>query len=261
MWQYRENMKLRIHRGAQEIGGNCIELYADGKTLLLDLGMPLSVSNTDDVPLPNVAGLADGKDENFLGVVLSHPHADHYGLLTKAASNTHVYLGREAQLILQAALPFTTFGLNLPNATTYRDREPFEVGPFRVTPFLVDHTAFDAYTLLVEAGGRKLLYSGDFRGHGRKHAAFRRLLKEPSIIGVDVLLLEGTNLGRGSHVLAQTEDALEDEITQSISNTSGLVLACFSGMNIDRFITFGRLPVAPDEPSLQMPIWRISLAL
>ena len=227
-----------IHRGAHEIGGNCIELRADGKTLLLDLGMPLSVSSTADVPLPEVSGLADNKDNNFLGVVLSHPHADHYGLLSKAAAGTRVYLGQDAQRLLKAAQPFTTFALALPNASTYRDRLTFEVGPFRVTPFLIDHSAFDAYSLLIEAGGRKLFYSGDFRGHGRKHAAFKRLLTEPSIKGVDVLLLEGTHLGKDSHAIAQTEDALEDDITQSISRTSGLVLACFSGQNIDRFVTF-----------------------
>ncbi len=231
-------MKLRIHRGAQEIGGNCIELNAAGKTLLLDLGLPLSVPSTADVPLPDVAGLADGKDGNFLGVVLSHPHVDHYGLLSKAAQNTRVYLGQDAQRLLRAALPFTTFGLDLPNTSTYRDRETFEIGPFRVTPFLADHSAFDAYSLLIEAGGRKIFYTGDFRGHGRKHRSFKRLLTELSIKGVDVLLMEGTHLGREGHADAQTEYSLEDDITESISSTTGLVLACFSGQNIDRFVTF-----------------------
>lgn len=231
-------MKLRIHRGAREIGGNCIELSADGKTLLLDLGMPLSVSNAADVHLPNIAGLADSNDQNFLGVVLSHPHADHYGLLTKAAQNTQIYLGQDAQRLLRASLPFTSFGLDLPNATTYRDRETFNIGPFRITPFLADHSAFDSYSLLVEVGSSKLFYTGDFRSHGRKHKAFKRLLAEPSIKGVDVLLMEGTHLGREDHARAQTEHSLEDDITQSISNTTGLVLACFSGQNIDRFVTF-----------------------
>jgi ribonuclease J len=231
-------MNIRIHRGAKEIGGSCIELNAAGKTLLLDLGMPLSVQNTGDVPLPNVKGLADGNDENFLGVVLSHPHADHYGLLSKAAQNTRVYLGLDAQRLLLAALPFTSFGIDLPNAATYSDRKTFVVGPFRITPFLADHSAFDAYSLLIEAEGRRLFYTGDLRGHGRKHGVFKRLLSEPSIRGVDVMLMEGTHLGRESTSTAQTESSLEDYITQSISNTPGLVLACFSGQNIDRFVTF-----------------------
>lgn len=231
-------MKLRIHRGAKEIGGNCIELNAAGKTLLLDLGMPLSVTNASDVQLPDVIGLADGRDDNFLGVVLSHPHADHYGLLGKAAKNTRVYLGEDVQKLLRAALPFTSFGLDLENTITYRDREPFDVGPFHITPFLTDHSAFDAYSLLIEAEGRKIFYTGDFRGHGRKHAVFKRLLTEAAIKGVDVMLMEGTHLGRESHANSQTEHSLEDDITQSISNTTGLVLASFSAQNIDRFVTF-----------------------
>ena len=53
-------------------------------------------------------------------------------------------------------------------------RTPVEIGPFRVTPYLVDHSAFDAYALLVEADGKRVFYSGDFRGHGRKRKLSRR---------------------------------------------------------------------------------------
>ena len=34
-------MQVRIHRGATEIGGNCVELEPAGATILLDLGRPL----------------------------------------------------------------------------------------------------------------------------------------------------------------------------------------------------------------------------
>jgi ribonuclease J len=33
---------------------------------------------------------------------------------------------------------------------------PFAVGPFTVTPILTDHSAFDAYMLLVEGAGKRL---------------------------------------------------------------------------------------------------------
>lgn len=231
-------VNLRVHRGAKEIGGNCIELNAAGKTLLLDLGMPLSATTVNDVQLPDVSGLANDGDENFLGVLLSHPHADHYGILGKASKNTRVYLGEDAQKLLRAALPFTSFGLDLENAISCRDRESFDVGPFRITPFLTDHSAFDAYSLLIEAEGRKIFYTGDFRGHGRKQVLFKRLLAEPAVKGVDVMLMEGTHLGKESHANSQTEYSLEDDLTQSISNTTGLVLASFSAQNIDRVVTF-----------------------
>jgi ribonuclease J len=72
------------------------------------------------------------------------------------------------------------------------DRQPLELGPFKVTPFPVDHSAFDAYAVLVEAGGQRLFYSGDLRAHGRKAGVFERLLAEPPT--VDSLLLEGTRV-------------------------------------------------------------------
>ena len=36
-------MRARIHRGAHEIGGSCVELEADGCRLVLDVGRPLSM--------------------------------------------------------------------------------------------------------------------------------------------------------------------------------------------------------------------------
>ncbi len=85
-----------------------------------------------------------------------------------------------------------------------QDRVPFDLGPFRVTPFLVDHSAYDAYALLVEADGRRLFYSGDFRAHGRKAALLEKLVAAPPA-GIDALLLEGHDAGpsgRLAHALS-----------------------------------------------------------
>ena len=50
----------------------------------------------------------------------------------------------------------------------WQSGKPVTLGPFTITPLLVDHSAYDAYALLIEADGQRLFYSGDFRGHGRK---------------------------------------------------------------------------------------------
>ena len=52
-----------------------------------------------------------------------------------------------------------------------RDLVPLRLGPFTVTPYLVDHSAFDSYAVLVEVAGRRLFYSGDVRAH---HLSIRR---------------------------------------------------------------------------------------
>ena len=93
-------MRLRIHHGAVQVGGNCIELACEGWSLLLDLGLPL-----DSAPvMPPVAGLT-GSDDSLLGVVLSHPHIDHYGLLPSARADLPVWLGEGARKLLAAASP------------------------------------------------------------------------------------------------------------------------------------------------------------
>ena len=52
--------------------------------------------------------------------------------------------------------------------TWHSRSKPFAIGRFIITPFLTDHSAFDAYMLLVEGAGKRVLYTGDFRRHGRK---------------------------------------------------------------------------------------------
>jgi ribonuclease J len=230
-------MRFRIHRGAAEIGGNCIEVESRGKSLLLDLGLPLDAAEPDSDLLPPVAGLTDGDNPNLLGVILSHPHGDHYRLLESAHPSVLVYMGQGSRRLLDAAAPFMAAkGFSQP-VTTYNNRQTFTVGPFRITPYLMDHSAFDAYALLVEADGRRLLYSGDFRAHGRKAWAFDAFLSHPPC-RVDALLMEGTALGRNNSPEPETEAQLEMRIAASISDTRGLVLACFSAQNIDRFVTF-----------------------
>ena len=96
-------MRARIHRGAHEVGGNCVELEAQGGRLILDLGRPLAAPPDADVPLPAVPGLQNGGDRSLVGLLLSHPHLDHYGLVGKIASDVPVFLGEAASRILQAA--------------------------------------------------------------------------------------------------------------------------------------------------------------
>lgn len=53
-------------------------------------------------------------------------------------------------------------------------------GPFAITAYLAGHSTYGAFSLLIQAGGRNLFYTGDIRGHGRRASAFERLLAEPA---------------------------------------------------------------------------------
>ncbi len=230
-------MRARIHRGADQIGGSCVELVSSGRRLVLDLGRPLSAAEHDDVPLPPIPGLADGEPPEV--VLLSHPHRDHWGLVPQLGPDVPVVLGEAGWRVLEAASFFGPEALGRRPARFLEDRRRLDFGPFAVTPFAVDHSAFDAFALLVEAEGRRLLYTGDLRGHGRKAALFERMLRRPPQ-GVHALLMEGTSVRAccGPHDSGSVpEDDLVAPLAQTLRGTDGLALVAFSGQNIDRLVT------------------------
>lgn len=207
---------------------------------MLDLGRPIWAKHNEIVRMPSLPGL-EHHDPSLLAVVISHPHLDHYGLAGDVAAP--VIMGQAAWRILAEAR-FFTGGVLPPTPSWFlRYREPIEIGPFTITPFLNDHSAFDAYSLLVEADGRRLFYTGDIRGHGRKRGIFEELLRQPP--DVDVLLMEGTNIREGVDADARgpSESHVEHSVAELARSTSGMVLAALSPQNIDRLVTIYRAAI------------------
>lgn len=227
-------MKVRIHRGTKQIGGTCVEIEHAGHRIALDFGLPLDGDAQDRNLVPNL-NLSE-----LDAIVVSHPHIDHYGLLHHLSGNTPIAMGEAARRIVYAAAKFT--GQPLPSLAgpTLVSGKPIDIGVFRVTPYLVDHSAFDAYSLLIEANGKRLFYSGDFRGHGRKGKLFERMLEEPPA-DIDALLLEGSSLTRlDADAQFPSESQLEAELVDTIQKTPGLVMMHTSAQNIDRVVTLYR---------------------
>jgi ribonuclease J len=231
-------MRARIHRGATEIGGSCIELEAEGKRLLLDLGLPLESEELPQALLPDVSGLKES-DQTLLGALISHPHQDHYGLLSAARGDLQVWMGEAGYRIIEAAAPFVPGGFVPAEPSFFKHREAFNVGPFTITPYLMDHSAFDSYGFLIEAEGKRLFYSGDFRGHGRKGAMMESLLRYPPE-RIDTLLMEGTIVSVRESGAFETEEALEARFVEAFKQTRGLALVYASSQNIDRVVSIFR---------------------
>lgn len=233
-------MRICIHRGTREIGGTCIELEASGRRIALDVGLPLDAGDdAHEHLLPRVAGFRE-PDPSLLGVVISHPHQDHYGLARYIRPEVPVYIGRAANDILKAAAPYVPHGHWFAQPRFYRDGQTVEIGPFTVSPYLVDHSAFDAYALLIEADAKRVFYSGDFRAHGRKARLVERIIDDPPG-DIDVLMMEGTTIGRSATAEgAQTEADLERQFVAAFAATPGMHLVWTSSQNIDRIVTVFR---------------------
>ncbi len=221
-------MNITIHRGSCEIGGSCIEIEGQGGSqILLDIGKPLAEG-----------GVALRMPSQLDGVLISHAHQDHYGLLEKVAPHIPVWLGAPTKRLMEVTGQFTGQNFHVANPQIFQSFKMFACGEFQITPYLVDHSAFDAHGFLIEDGRTRLFYSGDFRGHGRKAVLLERLEEYP-VPAVDVLLLEGTTIGRKDEDIV-TEDDLEERIAKRLKASESLALTCVSGQNIDRLVTLFR---------------------
>jgi len=215
-------MRIKIHKGSHEIGGNCIELSHNGRSILLDLGQPLNPESKE----------TDLSGVNPEALLVSHPHQDHHGLMEKLSPEVPIYMGELGRAFIDASRMFRRKKLLNRDFRHIKNREKFEVAGFTVTPWLMDHSTPEAFAFLVEAGGRRVFYSGDFRAHGKKGALFDRLVAHPPR-DVDALIMEGTNLGRESG-RAGTEDEMGREIHSIIKDQKNISFLVCSGQNVDR---------------------------
>lgn len=225
------NLEITIHRSADQIGGNCIEIATANSRLILDVGRPLDAPNDAADLLPKTLGRSGSAH-----VLISHPHQDHFGLLGEVPASWPVYCGVAAEKLIRLTLGITGKVIDRP-FRTWKSGEMFRIGPFKITAMLTDHSAFAAYMVLIESEERRVLYSGDFRIHGRKSALVERFMENPPA-DIDVLLMEGTNLG--SDKPTAREDDLEEDFETLFKATPGRVFVAWSAQNIDRTVTLYR---------------------
>lgn len=246
-------MKITVHRGTRTIGGSCIELMSGERRIILDLGMPLMARDGGELSgkalenpsvengiLPDVAGLYAGQKPSIDAVILSHAHLDHYGLMDYIHPAIPIYMSEESMDLLEVGSVFHPTSLQqneaLTHTRTFRQWKTFSIGPFEITPYLMDHSAFGGSAFLIQADGRKVFYTGDFRGHGRSGAMQKTILKDP-IENVDLLLLEGTTLGGKHFVGFDSEEAVESELRRIFLAQKDASFVTAAGSNIDRLVS------------------------
>ena len=244
------SMKLIIHRGSKQIGGSCIEVSTAKTRVILDVGAPLEYpaqllqrsqsQRKRPADLPAVPGLFDD-GAKVDGVLLSHAHGDHTGMLEWVNADTPIYLSKGTSKMLLASSIFAGQAkLDRKRQRILDPNTPKQIGDITVTALPVDHSAFDSMALLIEADGKRLLYSGDLRMHGRKPGMAREIFRIAKEKPIDLLLMEGTNLREPEPDSAsrQTEQELENTLFDEMRDCPGLVLANFSPQHVDRMVSF-----------------------
>jgi ribonuclease J len=228
-------VKLKIHRGAKQIGGNIVEISSEKAGIILDCGKtlpPLGEKAEDDsIDIP---GLTSGKSA-YDAVFLTHYHSDHCGLANRVNSDIPIYAGIETKTVLSIVADF--IGEPKPRIDNILDpRNRLAIGDISITPIPVKHSAAGAMMFCMDCDGRRLLYTGDFNNIDEEDL---RLSTQRGAI--DVMLCEGTNVGAKN---AQTEEDIEREATRIMRETAGQVFVLCSTTNIDRIRSIERACLA-----------------
>ena len=227
-------MKIEIHRGTHQVGGSAIEISTASTRIVLDFGNELSL---DEKYIPinlEIEGITKGILDCD-GIVISHYHMDHLGQLTSALPDIPLYMGELSKEIALIGSEYQDkdLYLRLLGANTFRGGEAFTIGNIHIRPLVIDHSAADSYMFVIEAEGKRILYTGDFRMHGLRHHVLEKLVS--TYIGkVDVLIIEGTSLARAvdEHI---SEAAVLEDISSYIQDGKYVFVMC-SSTNIDRIM-------------------------
>jgi ribonuclease J len=236
-------MKITIHRGTHQIGGCITEIESNGYKIFIDFGEQLPGYENTDADLLAIEGLTCG-DALKSALFITHYHGDHIGKINETLRGLSIYAGKTALEIYKCfeTRLFYISDVNKANKhkeiieriktiKTFEALQQIKIGEIIVTPLFTDHSAFDAYMFIVEAEGKRILHTGDFRGHGFRGKGLIPMLKKYAK-DIDYIISEGSNILR-SDVSIQTEQELQREFEENFrSNKYNFVFV--ASTNIDR---------------------------
>ena len=223
-------MEIIIHRGTHQIGGCATEIRTSQSRIIIDFGEELDSQKNINIQIDGVTNDKIKCD----AVLFTHYHNDHVGLLNIINDKVRLFIGKlskEILLISKNKFNFT----RLQRMETFEGGKPFTIGDIKITPIMVDHSAFDAHMFLIEAENKRILFTGDFRNHGFRGKSLIKAL-DKIIKKVDVLICEGTVLKENIQK-NMSEHELSEKAKLLLNKNKYVFVVCAS-TNIDRLAAF-----------------------
>ncbi|MFV0270596.1 MAG: MBL fold metallo-hydrolase [Macellibacteroides fermentans] len=242
-------MKITIHRGINQIGGCITEISTSETRILIDLGQNLPDGegevNDDFASREAIENITQGVDAVFY----THYHGDHLGLFNYVSDNIRQYIGQVAKrvaLCKHRQLSYIKSREELSAEEISKLEKMGELSPgqsinirdIKITPYFVSHSAYDAYMFLIDVEGKKILHTGDFRGHGYLSKGLLPTIEKLILPQgeVDFLITEGTMLSRrGEKVINENE--LQKEAERIMTRYKNVFVMC-SSTDMERLATF-----------------------
>ena len=242
-------MKITIHRGINQIGGCITEIATERARILVDLGqnLPDGEGNVQDAFASS--GAIEQLTRGIDAIFYSHYHGDHLGIFHFVPNSVKQHIGSVAKRVAlckhqrlahikgreeQSSIEIA----KIEGMIAYKPKQRIEIGDIRVTPYFVSHSAYDSYMFLIEANGKRILHTCDFRGHGYISKGLlptieRYILRKGRI---DFLITEGTMLSRLDEKV-QHENKLQDGVVELMKQYKNVFVMC-SSTDMERLATF-----------------------
>ena len=225
--------------GLGEVGKNLTVYELDDEIVVVDAGLafPRDEHLGVDLVLPDFSYLRD-RAAKVRAVLLTHAHEDHVGALP--------YLMRDVR-VPEIWATKLTLGLlqskldehGLLHAADLREAVPedgaVQIGSFRVEFVRMAHSVPDTVAILLEAGGQRVLHTGDYKLDHTPVDGLRTdvgKLAEIGNRGVDLLLGDSTNAERPG--VTGSERLVGEAFRQIIPVREGRVLVASFASNVHR---------------------------
>lgn len=239
--------EIKIYNRNQ-IGGNYTVISCNGTKIMIDYGQALPGSTIEQEEF-------DWENDSVDAVFFTHYHGDHVGRILEIPKQIPLYMGSTARQImlhihktLAKVEEFSKEQQEYIELLEDKDRirelkegKPCEkIGAIEVIPYLVDHSAYDAYLFLIKIPEETILHTGDFREHGYRGKKLEDVIKKlilPRINGcIDTLIIEGTMMERLTEKV-KTEYELQQEAKALFQQNRYVFLIC-SSTNLDSLASF-----------------------
>ncbi|MFL6845831.1 MAG: ribonuclease J [Allosphingosinicella sp.] len=230
--------------GSGEIGMN-VNLYgADGKWIMVDLGMTFADPAYPGVELilPDLAFIEERRDD-LLGIVLTHGHEDHIGAIPYLAGDLGVPLYATPFTAGLIAEKLQEEGLTAEVRVNLIDiGGTAQIGPFGIRFVPLAHSIPEGNALLIDTPYGKIFHTGDWKldefpqlGDPADAAALTRVGDE----GILALVCDSTNVFQEE--ASGSEEEVRRGLDEVIGAAEGRVLVTTFASNAARLSTLGKV--------------------
>jgi ribonuclease J len=207
------------------------------------------------------------EDVDFQGMLITHAHADHAAYIHHLREDIPIHCSEETHAILKALNDtasgsftdlteltrcFETYTnkkgeISRKNTKSHPDTvvprkfnlfkfgKKFKIDNIEIIPYNVDHSLPGATAFIIHTSSGTIVYTGDFRFHGRREEKTVEFVEACEKTKPDVLITEGTRIDEES---SRKESDVEDEVSTITSKSKGLTVCNWPVRDTDRLLSF-----------------------